>query len=77
MLYINPDECVDCGKCQPACPNDAVVSEYKLLDGDAVFLEAATELFEENPDASGGAEDVGKLGIDHPTISSWPDGGSR
>jgi NAD-dependent dihydropyrimidine dehydrogenase PreA subunit len=20
MLYINPDECIDCGACEPACP---------------------------------------------------------
>ncbi len=24
MLYINPDECIDCGACQPACPVEAI-----------------------------------------------------
>jgi NAD-dependent dihydropyrimidine dehydrogenase PreA subunit len=23
-LYINPDECIDCGACQPACPVEAI-----------------------------------------------------
>jgi NAD-dependent dihydropyrimidine dehydrogenase PreA subunit len=23
-LYINPDECIDCGACQPACPSNAI-----------------------------------------------------
>ena len=24
MLVINPDECIDCGVCQPECPIDAI-----------------------------------------------------
>jgi ferredoxin len=24
MLYINPDECIDCGACEPACPVEAI-----------------------------------------------------
>ncbi len=24
MLYINPDECIDCGACVPECPVDAI-----------------------------------------------------
>ena len=23
-LYIHPDECVDCGACEPACPVEAI-----------------------------------------------------
>jgi NAD-dependent dihydropyrimidine dehydrogenase PreA subunit len=26
MLYIHPDECIDCGACVPACPVDAIFS---------------------------------------------------
>ena len=29
-LYINPDECVDCGACEPACPSDAIYYEDDL-----------------------------------------------
>lgn len=25
MLYINPDECIDCSACVPACPVEAIV----------------------------------------------------
>ena len=25
MLVIHPDECIDCGACEPACPADAIV----------------------------------------------------
>ena len=24
MLVINPDECIDCGVCEPECPEDAI-----------------------------------------------------
>ena len=24
MLYINPDECIDCGACVPVCPVSAI-----------------------------------------------------
>ena len=24
QLFINPDECIDCGACVPACPPDAI-----------------------------------------------------
>ena len=29
-LYINPDECIDCGACEPACPVEAIYSEDEL-----------------------------------------------
>ncbi len=25
MLVINPDECIDCGVCEPECPAEAIV----------------------------------------------------
>ena len=30
MLVINPDECIDCGVCEPECPVDAIVPESAL-----------------------------------------------
>ena len=33
QLYINPDECIDCGACIPACPPDAIYeSEDDCID---------------------------------------------
>lgn len=29
-LYINPDECIECAACEPACPVEAIYSEYEL-----------------------------------------------
>ncbi len=30
MLYIHPDECVDCGACEPVCPVEAIYYEDDL-----------------------------------------------
>ena len=27
MEYINPDECIDCGACEPVCPVTAIFAE--------------------------------------------------
>ena len=27
MLYIDPDECIDCGACEPECPWQAIFEE--------------------------------------------------
>ncbi|MCZ6596452.1 MAG: ferredoxin family protein [Planctomycetota bacterium] len=30
MLYIDPDECIDCGACTPECPVTAIFDENEL-----------------------------------------------
>ena len=30
MLYINPDECIDCDACVPKCPWEAIYAEADL-----------------------------------------------
>ncbi len=32
MLYINPDECIDCAACEPVCPVAAIFAEDALPD---------------------------------------------
>jgi ferredoxin len=29
MLVINPDECIDCGVCEPECPAEAIAPDTK------------------------------------------------
>ena len=36
MLVINPDECIDCGVCEPECPIEAIVSENSYDKEDKV-----------------------------------------
>ena len=37
MLVIKPDECIDCGVCEPECPIDAIVPDTE--DGNDKWLE--------------------------------------
>jgi len=30
MLVIDPDECIDCGVCEPSCPANAIVADTQL-----------------------------------------------
>lgn len=30
QMYINPDECIDCGACAPVCPVDAIYIEDEV-----------------------------------------------
>ncbi len=39
MNYIDPDECIDCGACEPACPVDAIYAEDDLPEDQAAFAE--------------------------------------
>ena len=40
MLVINPDECIDCGVCEPECPINAIVADndYDAEDKDRWLL---------------------------------------
>ena len=37
MLVINPDECIDCGVCEPECPIEAIVPD--TAESGQAFLE--------------------------------------
>jgi NAD-dependent dihydropyrimidine dehydrogenase PreA subunit len=39
MLYIDPDECIDCGACEPACPVSAIYAEDDVPDEEEAFKE--------------------------------------
>jgi len=40
MLVINPDECIDCGVCEPECPINAIAADtdYEEEDKDKWLL---------------------------------------
>jgi ferredoxin len=44
FLVINPDECIDCGVCEPECPVDAIVADTGIQEPDiAKWLEINTK----------------------------------
>ena len=52
MLVINPDECIDCGLCEPECPVDAIFSEDELPPDQIPFIEINEKLSQEWPNIS-------------------------
>lgn len=42
FLVINPEECIDCGVCEPECPAEAIFPDSDDRSGD--WLEINTEL---------------------------------
>ena len=36
--YINPDECIDCGACEPECPVSAIFAEDSVPEGQTSFI---------------------------------------
>ena len=47
MLVIHPDECIDCGACEPECPVDAIYDEDDLPEEYEKFIEINAKFFEE------------------------------
>ena len=70
-LYINPDECVDCGACEPVCPTQAIYYEDDLPVEFAEYAEINAAFFADLG-APGGAARLGPLDRDHPSVAALP-----
>ena len=46
QLYINPDECIDCAACEPACPVDAISMESDVSAEWQPYIEINRKFFE-------------------------------
>ncbi|HET7326594.1 MAG TPA: ferredoxin [Nocardioidaceae bacterium] len=78
-LYIHPDECVDCGACEPVCPVEAIYYEDDLPEASVPFRQDNERFFTEplpgrgEPLASpGGAAKLGRIGVDTELVASHP-----
>jgi NAD-dependent dihydropyrimidine dehydrogenase PreA subunit len=73
MLYIHPDECVDCGACEPVCPVEAIFYEDDVPDNWKQFTPVNVEWFqgEKGIGSPGGAAKVGPVDFDHPVVANW------
>ncbi|MCI2394854.1 ferredoxin FdxA [Aliiroseovarius sediminis] len=69
FLVIHPDECIDCGVCEPECPVDAIRADTEPNTADWVTLNGKyaelwpniTERKDPLPDNEEWAEKTGKL----------------
>lgn len=78
-LYIHPDECVDCGACEPVCPVEAIFYEDDVPAPWSAFTPDNARFFTEalpgQPaplDSPGGAAKLGRVGADTPLVAGYP-----
>jgi ferredoxin len=74
MLYIQPDECVDCAACEPVCPVVAIFYEDDVPAEWKQFTPINAEWFSESVTglgSPGGAAQTGAAAVDHPIVAAW------
>jgi NAD-dependent dihydropyrimidine dehydrogenase PreA subunit len=76
-LYIHPDECVDCGACEPVCPVEAIYYEEDLPARWSIFIDDNARFFAEPLPTNGvplgspgGASKVGSLRVDTALVAA-------
>ena len=57
-LYIDPDECIDCGACEPACPVTAIFAEEDIPEDQMPYLEIDAEWFSDKDAARKKVDDL-------------------
>jgi len=45
QYYIDPEECIDCGACEPECPVEAIFPEDEVPEEWAHFIEKNANFF--------------------------------
>jgi NAD-dependent dihydropyrimidine dehydrogenase PreA subunit len=78
-LYIQPDECIDCGACVPACPVEAIYYEDDLPESLQRHRKDNADFFSETLagrsqplHSPGAAAPVERLGVDTPMVALYP-----
>ncbi len=70
-LYIHPEECVDCGACEPVCPTEAIYYEDDLPADLQEWYDINVQFFADLG-SPGGAAALGPTGSDHPKVAALP-----
>jgi NAD-dependent dihydropyrimidine dehydrogenase PreA subunit len=70
-MYIHPEECIDCGACEPACPTQAIYYEEDVPSRWRFFHQANVEFFD-GLGSPKGAKAFGVSPTDHPLIAALP-----
>ncbi|SOC48571.1 4Fe-4S binding domain-containing protein [Blastococcus aggregatus] len=72
-LYIQPNECIDCGACEAVCPVEAISPHRKVPEEQKEFVADNARFFlDVLPGRSaplgspGGAAKIGRVGVDTP-----------
>lgn len=67
MVYIQPDECIDCGACEPVCPQEAIYFEPDLPAEVGHYKTINVEFFA-GVGSPGGAANVDYTDRDHSDV---------
>jgi NAD-dependent dihydropyrimidine dehydrogenase PreA subunit len=70
MLYIHPEECIDCGACVPACPVTAIYDSHESTPEHQKDLIPANDIYRvDDPDLIAQAEAIVQAHIEaHPDM---------
>jgi NAD-dependent dihydropyrimidine dehydrogenase PreA subunit len=71
MMYIHPDECIDCGACEPACPVSAIWYSGELRGPESEYLQANASFFDAIGSPKGAAK-VAAFTHDAPIVERPP-----
>lgn len=58
MLYIDPNECIDCGACVDTCPVDAIYAEEDVPPAQQAYLEVNSLYFKDREAARRRVDDL-------------------
>jgi ferredoxin/flavodoxin---NADP+ reductase len=73
MMYINPEECVECGRCEPVCPTISIFHEEDLPEDRLAYREINEAIFVDlGIPSPGGARNLGPFAADHPVVAALP-----
>ncbi|MEU6283477.1 ferredoxin [Streptomyces sp. NPDC047028] len=73
-LYIHPEECVDCGACEPVCPVDAIYFEDDTPEEWGGDHAASNAAFFAGLGSPGGGSSLGPQDHDSPLVNAVPKG---
>ena len=45
MLYIDPEECIDCGACEPACPVEAIYEQDAVPENQQKYIQINADYY--------------------------------
>jgi len=70
MLFIHPEECIDCGACVPACPVSAIYDGIDSTPASQQTLVAANDLYRSgDPEAVNKAQAIVQAHVEtHPEL---------
>jgi len=78
-LYINPEECIECGACEPVCPVEAVYFDSELpselepsLASNAAFFSGVLPGCEAPLGSPRGFKKIGAIAADTDHVASIP-----